>query len=112
MVDAFRMEVNTAAFVQHLTPLLPPKSTYIDPHSFDDMEAGQRFVLFGSGADKLVALFSGDAQVDVIAGFKNSASYLSQLAYQAYLKGEFADVAYFEPYYLKDFVATKPKQRT
>ena len=110
MVDARRMEVYTAAFDQHLTPLLPPHASIIDARSFDGMEANQRVVLFGSGADKLDALFADHVHVDVIMGFKNSASHLSQLAYQAYLEGEFADVAYFEPYYLKDFVATTPKR--
>ncbi|GAI60682.1 unnamed protein product, partial [marine sediment metagenome] len=36
------------------------------------------------------------------------AAFMTQLAYQNYLKKEFENTAYFEPYYLKDFIATKP----
>ncbi|HWK98720.1 MAG TPA: hypothetical protein VNQ55_02185, partial [Parapedobacter sp.] len=110
MVDARRMEVYTARFDHNLERTMPPNASIIDAQSFDDIEAGQRVILFGSGADKLTALFACHEHVEVVAGFKNSAAHLSQLAYRAFLTGEFADVAYFEPYYLKDFVATTPKR--
>jgi len=110
MVDARRMEVYTAVFDYNLKQTVPSKASIMDVHSFDDLEAKQEMILFGSGADKLVAWFASHERIEVITGFKNSARHLSQLSYQAYLKGEFADVAYFEPYYLKDFVATTPKR--
>ncbi len=111
MIDARRMEVYTAVFGDKLLQVSPPRALVIDAHSFDDVESGHQIVLFGSGADKLASLFAGHERVEVVAGFKNSAAHLSELAYRAFLKGAYADVAYFEPYYLKDFVVTTPKKR-
>lgn len=110
MVDARRMEVYTATFDHRLSLLTPPQASIIDTHSFDGGEPNQRLVLFGNGADKFRSLFAEHERIEVVTGFKNSAVHLSQLAYQAFLEGRFADVAYFEPYYLKDFVATTPKR--
>ncbi len=110
MVDARRMEVYTATYDCNLAVLTPPQASIIDAHSFHGVEPGQRIALFGSGADKLAALFAHHEQIDVITGFRNSAAHLSRLAYKAFRVGEFVDVAYFEPYYLKDFVATTPKK--
>jgi len=104
------MEVYTAVFDHNLQQISPPSATIVDAHAFDDLEPDQRIILFGSGADKLVGLFADNERIEVIAGFKNSARHLSQLAYRSFRDGLFADVAYFEPYYLKDFVATIPKK--
>lgn|SRR5690606_19399401 len=110
MVDARRMEVYTAVFDGRAQPIEPAAAVIVGPQSFEYLGLGQRIVLFGSGADKLVTLFSEDKQIEVVTGFKNSASHLSRLADQAYRDGCFEDIAYFEPFYLKDFVATTPKQ--
>ncbi len=106
MIDARRMEVYLAIYNQTMHLKKPVSAVVIDAQSFNTLETGQRIALFGSGADKLKVLFSDNSQVDVISGFLNSASYLSRKAHQAFLTGEFVDVAYFEPYYLKDFVAS------
>ncbi|WP_353195614.1 tRNA (adenosine(37)-N6)-threonylcarbamoyltransferase complex dimerization subunit type 1 TsaB [Parapedobacter defluvii] len=110
MIDARRMEVYRAIYDQALRPLAPVSATIIDAQSFDTLKSGQRIVLFGSGADKLNTLFSGNERVEIIADFKNSAQHVSHNAYRKFLAGEFVDVAYFEPYYLKDFVTTTPKK--
>jgi len=110
MVDARRMEVYSAVYNSQLRLVSPLAATIIDAQSFDFVEPGQKIRLFGSGADKLEALFAGSEQVEVIPGFKNSAHHLSRLAYKAFMDQDFEDVAYFEPYYLKDFVTTTPKK--
>lgn len=110
MVDARRMEVYTAVFDGRVQPIAPAAAVIVGPQSFEYLGLGKRITLFGSGADKLDAIFSEDKQIEVITGFKNSASYLSRLADQAYREGSFENVVYFEPFYLKDFVATTPKQ--
>lgn len=112
MIDARRMEVYTAAYGPQLQQVRPIEARIIDQSSFASAGAAHRIALFGSGADKFAALFAGHPAVMVVPGFKNSASHLSQLAYEAFQAGDFVDVAYFEPYYLKDFVATTPKQRS
>ena len=112
MVDARRMEVYAAVYDNWLRSITPPAATIIDAQSFEFLEADNRIILFGSGADKLEALFADNEQVEVVSQFKNSARHLSHLAYRAFRDSQFADVAYFEPYYLKDFVATTAKQRS
>lgn len=111
MVDARRMEVYAAVFDGCTRPVAPTAAVIVGPQSFEEyLKPGQRMVLFGSGADKLAALFSEDKRIDVVTGFKNSASHLSRLADQAYREASFEDVVYFEPFYLKDFVPTTPKK--
>ncbi len=109
MIDARRMEVYMAIYDRDLYLVEPVSATVIDAQSFNTLSGEDRIVLFGSGADKLKALFAPDEQVTVVADFKNSARYLSREAHRAFSAGEFVDVAYFEPYYLKDFVTTVPK---
>ncbi|MGK6350840.1 tRNA (adenosine(37)-N6)-threonylcarbamoyltransferase complex dimerization subunit type 1 TsaB [Parapedobacter sp. DT-150] len=110
MIDARRMEVYSAVYDQQLRPVSATQATIIDHASFDDLPPERRIVLFGSGADKLAALFEDSHHVAVVPGFKNSARYLSRLAHQAFMRKDVVDVVYFEPYYLKDFVATLPKK--
>jgi len=109
MLDARRMEVYMAMYDHALRPLSPVSAVIVDAQSFNEMPGEGRMALFGTGADKCRELFEGNPQVHVVPGFLNSARFLSRQAYQAYLEGDFVDVAYFEPYYLKDFVATVPK---
>lgn len=112
MVDARRMEVYAAVYDNRLRQITPPAATIVDAQSFEFLGTDQRIILFGSGADKLEVLFAENEQVEVVSQFKNSARHLSHLAYCAYMDKQFADVAYFEPYYLKDFVATTPRPRS
>lgn len=106
MIDARRMEVYLATYDVALRPIRPVSARVVDAQSFNILETSQRIVLFGSGADKLETLFSDNDQVNVIPGFLNSARFLSHQAFQAFQAGDFVDVAYFEPHYLKEFVAT------
>ncbi|WP_257668625.1 tRNA (adenosine(37)-N6)-threonylcarbamoyltransferase complex dimerization subunit type 1 TsaB [Parapedobacter tibetensis] len=111
MVDARRMEVYSSVYDQQLQPIFPVAANIIDGQSFDHLDPDQQLILFGSGADKFEELFADEKNVQVVTGFKNSARHQSRLAYQAFMDKAFVDVAYFEPYYLKDFVATKPKSQ-
>ncbi len=111
MVDARRMEVYSAVYDHRLNLMTDTAANIIDGESFDHLAPDREIILFGSGADKFEELFAGSKQVNVKPAFKNSARYLSRLAYQAFTDNDVEDVAYFEPYYLKDFVATTPKQQ-
>lgn len=111
MIDARRMEVYAAVYDCQLQLKKSIAATIIDGQSFDYLEQGHKMFLFGSGADKFDELFEDNPQVEIMPDFKNSARHLSGMAYEAFSRGIFEDVAYFEPYYLKDFVATAPKQQ-
>lgn len=111
MIDARRMEVYVAMFDTHLKEMEETKALIVDTASFDSWTAnGQQVVLFGTGADKLAQLFEKHDGVEVVLGFQNSAAHIIPLAWQKFKDQAFEDVAYFEPLYLKDFVATTPKK--
>lgn len=109
MIDARRMEVYMATYDHHGSPLGETAAKIIDEHSFSD---GKYYALFGSGADKFKVLFEDSPRVTVDPLFRNSASFMAAPAFRRFTEQRFEDIAYFEPYYLKDFVATTPKKRS
>ena len=108
MIDARRMEVYASIFDANLNRINDTAALVIDENSFEDLRKDHRLWLFGDGAPKLSKLFENQPNINIIDGFKPSAAYMKVLAEQALLKQQFVDVAYFEPFYLKDFIAGKP----
>ncbi len=111
MIDARRMEVYLANYNDAGLKIRNTEACIVDADFFAQTDGQQRFVLFGSGADKFEALFAENPQVEVVSHFANSADFLSGLAYEKYVEQQFVDQIYFEPFYLKDFMATTPKKR-
>lgn len=111
MIDARRMEVYMSIYSSEREVIRPTSAEIIDEHFFDFVQPGQQIYLFGTGADKLEALFQQHYRVQVTVGAQTDASAMSPLAYQAYTQQDFVDLAYFEPYYLKDFIPTTPKKQ-
>ncbi len=109
MIDARRMEVYTALFDTQLNLLHPIEAKIIDTDSFHEFLQNNRIVFFGSGATKC-----RETIVHENAAFfdqpEPSASYMAELTEAAFREKKFEDVAYFEPYYLKDFIATVSKK--
>ncbi|KYG76445.1 tRNA (adenosine(37)-N6)-threonylcarbamoyltransferase complex dimerization subunit type 1 TsaB [Roseivirga echinicomitans] len=110
MIDARRMEVYTALYDGELNELEKTSAKILEENSFDETLNQKQVLFFGNGADKFMALKNGEANAVFIDNITPSAWSVGLLANQAFLKGDFEDVAYFEPFYLKDFVATKPKK--
>lgn len=108
MIDARRMEVYCAVFDAGLNPVKGTEALVVDEHSFDALLEGHRLWLFGDGAPKLQVLFHDVPSIQIIADFAPSAAFMASLSDQALKAGDFVDVAYFEPFYLKDFIAGKP----
>lgn len=110
MIDARRMEVFTGLYNPQLAEMLPVTAKIIDDQSYAD-ELGRYHITFiGDGAMKCSeTIISSNASFSPL-NF-NSATHISPLAFQAYNEGRFEDLAYFEPYYLKDFVITEPKKK-
>lgn len=109
MIDARRMEVYTAFFDKTLERVSDTAALVIDEDSFKEMKKEHHLYLFGDGADKLQTLFGADERVTVVEKFHCSASYMAELADKALKDRDFVDTAYFEPFYLKDFVPAMPK---
>lgn len=107
MLDARRMEVYCSVFDHMGKRLSDIEARIIDENSFADLEA-PRIHLMGDGAAKCREILSAKRFVVHSLEFP-SASALAPIAAQKFEQGQFEDVAYFEPFYLKDFVAGKPK---
>lgn len=108
MIDARRMEVYAAVFDANLNKIEDTAALVIDENAFEDLRKDRRLWLFGDGAPKLSKLFENQPNITVIDGFKPSAAFMRNLADKALREHDFVDVAYFEPFYLKDFIAGKP----
>jgi len=108
MIDARRMEVYASIFDANLNKIEDTAARIIDENSFEGLRKDHRLWLFGDGAPKLSKLFENQPNVSVVDGFRPSAEYMRPLAERALLNKDFVDVAYFEPFYLKDFIAGKP----
>ena len=108
MIDARRMEVYAAIFDANLNKINDTAALVINENSFEDLRKDHHLWLFGDGAPKLKKVFENQDNISIIDGFKPSAAYMLHLAEKALKERNFVDVAYFEPFYLKDFVAGKP----
>ena len=104
MIDARRMEVYTAIFKTDLTVIEDVNAKIVDQSSFMEFQDNE-LILFGDGAEKFKELFSQRPNIS-FRDFQNSAAHLAPLAYEKLAKGEIENMAYFEPFYLKDFVTT------
>ncbi|NCD68912.1 tRNA (adenosine(37)-N6)-threonylcarbamoyltransferase complex dimerization subunit type 1 TsaB [Mucilaginibacter agri] len=105
MIDARRMEVYTAMFTTTGELVRPTAAEIIDDNSFAELPSEQQLVIFGDGAEKCIQALAHRGKLAFLSQFENSASQLTQLAAQKFANKEFEDVAYFEPYYLKEFIA-------
>ena len=109
MIDARRMEVYSAFFNEQLERISETNAIIIDENSFMEMKQNNHLYLFGDGADKLASLFENDENITVVEKFHCSAAYMAELADKAFKNNDFVDTAYFEPFYLKNFVPGMPK---
>ncbi len=107
MIDARRMEVYTAIFDRDVKMVREIKADIIDSESFQSFFAENKMVFFGNGADKCKGIIAHPNAI-FLDSIKTSAAYMNELSQDAFAKKEFQDVAYYEPFYLKDFVATVP----
>ncbi|MFC4210309.1 tRNA (adenosine(37)-N6)-threonylcarbamoyltransferase complex dimerization subunit type 1 TsaB [Pedobacter lithocola] len=110
MIDARRMEVYTAVFDSELQIVEPTTAKIIDDLSFANLLAEQKITFIGDGAAKCAEVLTNPNAAFNYENY-NSASNLSTLAEDAFKISAFEDVAYFEPFYLKDFVLTQPKKK-
>lgn len=108
MLDARRQEVYSAVFNSSYELIREIKAEIIKPNSFNDYTSQNKVYCIGNGVEKTKAIAS-DNTINFIEGKLPSAKTMSKLAYKKYKIGDIENVAYFEPFYLKDFIALKPK---
>ncbi len=107
MIDARRMEVYTAIYNRAMETQLKPTAVVIEPESFDRWLNNSPILFFGSGSAKLKGLLSNEKAV--FADINSNAKNLAQLAEKLFSQKKFADIAYAEPDYVKDFFSTPKK---
>jgi len=109
MLDARRMDVYCAVYDKSMLELLPVSAQIISPGSFSDLLPGNRIIFAGEGASKCKTNLDYSQNSFFLDDFKLSARFLYPLADEKFGRHEFENLAYFEPHYLKDFVAGKPR---
>lgn len=110
VLDARRMEVYSAVFDNHLNQVRETKAEIIDEQSFEEYIGSTSVHFLGSGAEKIKGIFNSDNltfHLDVVP----SAKEMALISFDKFKNKDFEDVAYFEPYYLKDFVLQTKKDK-
>ena len=107
MIDARRMEVFTTRFDYVMQPLEDVSAKIVDENTFTELLSGQKVLFCGNGMPKcreLLSAFSNACFIDAPISAKN----MLPTALKKWQNNDFEDVAYFEPFYLKEYVAAKP----
>ena len=110
MIDARRMEVYTALFDSTGNKIKNTAAEIIDGDSFSEQLKSNKILFFGDGAEKCKGVLGDNPNAIFLADFINSAGHLTQKAFEKFTAKNFENVAYFEPYYLKEFLVTTKKQ--
>lgn len=108
MLDARRMEVYTAVYTSDGKRITPIEAHVVTAESFAAQRAEGKVLFVGDGALKCKEVLGGDG---IFVDAQPLARNMVPLAFEAFKAGKFEDVAYFEPFYLKDFVATVSKKQ-
>jgi len=110
MIDARRMEVYTALHDTSLNIVEDTNAKIIDENSFAEVLGRNKILFFGNGAAKCSEVIKHQNAIFIDEIFPLAVN-MSPLADKAFIENEFVDVAYFEPFYLKSFVATISKKK-
>jgi len=108
MIDARRMEVYTAIFTPNLDLTADVEAKVITPDSFSEFK-GKKLIFCGNGAPKCSEVL-GNSDFIFIDDIYPSAEFMGELAENAFKNNKFVDLVYYEPFYLKEFIATTSKK--
>ncbi|UTW63439.1 tRNA (adenosine(37)-N6)-threonylcarbamoyltransferase complex dimerization subunit type 1 TsaB [bacterium SCSIO 12741] len=111
LLDARRMEVYASAYNAELSEVLPPAAIVLESDSFSTLVNDySRVFVFGPGAEKFVHQSDHSDSFVYVEEIFPSVKGMNELAFSAFSNQRFLDTAYFEPFYLKDFIAGKPSR--
>jgi tRNA threonylcarbamoyladenosine biosynthesis protein TsaB len=105
MIDARRMEVYCAVYDKQLNEIKKTSADIIDEKSFSNLLGDNKVCFFGDGAEKCKSKISHPNAI-FLNDVNPSAQFMVSIAEKLFVEKKFEDVAYFEPFYLKDFVDT------
>ncbi len=109
MLDARRMEVYAALYDRSLKTIRPVNADIVDSETYKQWLDEHPVYFFGNGARKCMETIN-HPHAHLIEDIEPLAKWMQPLAEKRFLNEQFEDVAYFVPFYLKDFVAIKPKK--
>jgi len=109
MIDARRMEVYSMLLDKNGTTLKPISANIIEESFLADELRENQIVFFGNGAEKCKETITSPNAL-FVSQVEASAKHICELVWLAYNQKQFEDLAYFEPFYLKDFVVTQSKK--
>jgi len=109
MLDARRMEIYYSILASDGKIVKEISAEIIDKNSFRDIPENIRILIFGDGSSKCIKV-SERGNIKFAEEFRISATHMYEPAYKAFREQHFEDVAYFEPFYLKDFITSRPKK--
>ena len=109
MLDARRMEVFAGVYDRALRPVRDVQADIVDADTYREWLDRHPVYFFGNGAQKCMETI-GHPNAHYIEGIEPLAKWMQPLAERRLLNGQTEDVAYFEPFYLKDYVAKMPKK--
>jgi len=110
MIDARRMEVYNTIYNNEGRLMEPISARIVNDSIFAHLLKEHEIVFFGNGAEKCKSILNNKNAL-FLGPQKASARFMAILAEEYFVGNEFEDVAYFEPFYLKDFIATIPKNK-
>lgn len=108
MLDARRMEVYSMILDSQYSNVQPTEAVIVETNSYQTYLDKGKTIFFGNGAEKCIPVINHHNAI-FLNGVIPSAINIGAIAVEKYNKEEFEDVAYYEPFYLKDFKPTKPK---
>jgi tRNA threonylcarbamoyladenosine biosynthesis protein TsaB len=107
MIDARRMEVYCGLFDNVLTQQMPTEALIVDDQSIQKFLAWEKIHFFGDGMAKCAEVLEELPNASFIENVIPSAQFMCSLSFEKFLSKSFEDLAYFEPFYLKDFLLIK-----
>jgi tRNA threonylcarbamoyladenosine biosynthesis protein TsaB len=103
MLDARRMEVYAALYDYELKELKSTHSLIINEESLNELSENGNIILFGDGANKCAELIKNNSKISILENIMPSATNMVDYCVAQYNNKQLENVAYFEPFYLKEF---------
>ncbi|MGI6717912.1 MAG: tRNA (adenosine(37)-N6)-threonylcarbamoyltransferase complex dimerization subunit type 1 TsaB [Bacteroidales bacterium] len=108
MIDARRMEVYTTLFNKKMEQITEIEPKIINEDSFKEYLSNNKIMFFGDGSEKCKSVLTSENAI-FNKDFLISSTYMKMPAFEKFNNKNFENVAYFEPFYLKEFKAVKSK---
>lgn len=110
MIDARRMEVYTCFYSMDMKVIKSVSADVVEKNSYNKLLEKHHICFFGNGSGKCEQVLDHPHAL-FVSGIDPSAGHMITPVLNRFKQQQFEDVAYFEPFYLKDFIATVPKKK-